>query len=286
MALPERKYYTLQKAGIELGCEVDDLIHYAAIGLLQLCVKFPENGFCCFILNEETGEEEEVSSPGLNILSEYDFECESNVATAFDYVQGVYLSDYIRVVESFNKKTDRKVDHKLEGFLALKQRDVYENEIELLISEDAVISVFEFEVPRSKVFEKTEGYILMGFEVRDYESVDLKLTDLLITKDEIELLKSGGKKLETNTGINGIYNYEESFNQEEIIEHKVNANKIGDFISVLIRSVPELGDKVMRTSVHDRHKRIVDFFDKKHAKGEFIDVAPPSSATLEKYFKI
>nr|DAL11682.1 MAG TPA_asm: hypothetical protein [Caudoviricetes sp.] len=39
-------------------------------------------------------------------------------------------------------------------------------------------------------------------------------------------------------------------------------------------------------SVHDRHKRIVDFFDKKHAKGEFIDVAPPSSATLEKYFKI
>lgn len=32
MALPERKYYTLQKAGIELGCEVDDLIHYAAIG--------------------------------------------------------------------------------------------------------------------------------------------------------------------------------------------------------------------------------------------------------------
>ncbi|WP_224357641.1 hypothetical protein, partial [Klebsiella michiganensis] len=155
-----------------------------------------------------------------------------------------------------------------------------------LISEDAVISVFEFEVPRSKVFEKTEGYILMGFEVRDYESVDLKLTDLLITKDEIELLKSGGKKLETNTGINGVYNYEESFNQEEIIEHKVNANKIGDFISVLIRSVPELGDKVMRTSVHDRHKRIVDFFDKKHAKGEFIDVAPPSSATLEKYFKI
>jgi hypothetical protein len=42
MALP-REYYTLQQAAKKSGCEVEDLLHYAAIGVLQLCVHYEES---------------------------------------------------------------------------------------------------------------------------------------------------------------------------------------------------------------------------------------------------
>ncbi len=43
MALPKREYYTLQQAAKKSGCEVEDLLHYAAIGVLQLCVHYEES---------------------------------------------------------------------------------------------------------------------------------------------------------------------------------------------------------------------------------------------------
>lgn len=39
MKLPNRLYYSLDKAAKELNCDVSDLIHYAANGYINLCVK-------------------------------------------------------------------------------------------------------------------------------------------------------------------------------------------------------------------------------------------------------
>ena len=39
--LPQRLYYSLPDAAKELGCEVRDLIHYAAIQALQLSIYIP-----------------------------------------------------------------------------------------------------------------------------------------------------------------------------------------------------------------------------------------------------
>ncbi|MEA0415074.1 hypothetical protein P2R14_19425 [Escherichia coli] len=41
MKLPAHKYYSLDKAAKLAGCEVSDLIHYAAIGVLEICIKIP-----------------------------------------------------------------------------------------------------------------------------------------------------------------------------------------------------------------------------------------------------
>lgn len=38
MKLPERKYYSINDAAIKLGCSVNDILHYASVGLLNLCV--------------------------------------------------------------------------------------------------------------------------------------------------------------------------------------------------------------------------------------------------------
>ena len=46
MALPERQYYTLEKAVKMLKCDVEDLIHHAANGELEICVRI--NKQVCF----------------------------------------------------------------------------------------------------------------------------------------------------------------------------------------------------------------------------------------------
>ncbi|MBT0727431.1 hypothetical protein HGT73_08525 [Rosenbergiella australiborealis] len=56
MALPEHKYYTLKQAAKKANCEIEDLIHFAAIGKLQLCIKTPDLDFS-FTTPEGEGDE-------------------------------------------------------------------------------------------------------------------------------------------------------------------------------------------------------------------------------------
>lgn len=44
MSLPQRLYYPLDKAAKELGCDVSDLIHFAANGDINICVKVHDSG--------------------------------------------------------------------------------------------------------------------------------------------------------------------------------------------------------------------------------------------------
>ena len=39
MTLPKRLYFTLDKAAVELGCDIADIIHFAANGYVNLCIK-------------------------------------------------------------------------------------------------------------------------------------------------------------------------------------------------------------------------------------------------------
>lgn len=205
---------------------------------------------------------------------------------AVHYLGGSYISDYIRVIEFFKTNGSGKVDHKLDGLLAIKQSDIYENEMDIINNKSESIYVFGFEVPRSKKFKQSDNYTLSGFETLEFEPVMININEMIITNEEIELLKSGGKQLESSTGINGAYVKMEDISEPVPMNYNVNRNKLGDLIEALIRSVPELGDRVINTSVNDRYNRIKNFFEEKHSEGLLIGIEPPSSATLERYFKI
>ncbi|MCV7760768.1 hypothetical protein OCJ35_22035 [Pluralibacter gergoviae] len=297
MALPQHKYFTLEQAAVKVGCTYEDLIHFASIGMLQLCIKFPYYGFSTWEEDETSGDTEEVSHPGIQIMSSFDFdeyfknrsaedEKHDENPNAVHYLGGSYISDYIRVIEFFKTNGSGKVDHKLDGLLAIKQSDIYENEMDIINNKSESIYVFGFEVPRSKKFKQSDNYTLSGFETLEFEPVMININEMIITNEEIELLKSGGKQLESSTGINGAYVKMEDISEPVPMNYNVNRNKLGDLIEALIRSVPELGDRVINTSVNDRYNRIKNFFEEKHSEGLLIGIEPPSSATLERYFKI
>ncbi|ECX4751537.1 hypothetical protein F6B59_24325, partial [Salmonella enterica] len=39
MSLPLREYYPIERAAELLGCTIDDLVHWAEVGSIQLCIK-------------------------------------------------------------------------------------------------------------------------------------------------------------------------------------------------------------------------------------------------------
>ena len=56
MKLPTHKYYSLEKAASLAGCEVSDLIHFAAIGVLEICMKIPQIELFCNYPKDEGAE--------------------------------------------------------------------------------------------------------------------------------------------------------------------------------------------------------------------------------------
>lgn len=66
----------------------------------------------------------------------------------------------------------------------------------------------------------------------------------------------------------------------------VNTNKVGEFLEMLIRCVPELGDDVMNATANKRHSILSAFLEKQQKEGKFNNMKMPSSPTIEKYFKI
>lgn len=66
----------------------------------------------------------------------------------------------------------------------------------------------------------------------------------------------------------------------------VNTNKLGDFLGMLIRCIPELGEGVMTANANKRHDILSKFLEVKQQEGKFTDMKMPSSPTIEKYFQI
>ena len=74
--------------------------------------------------------------------------------------------------------------------------------------------------------------------------------------------------------------------EQKQIAPTVNSNKVGEFIEMLIRCVPELGEDVITANPNKRYEILIKFLEDKKREGKLAGMSMPSSATIEKYFKI
>ncbi|QTL39841.1 hypothetical protein HGO23_19215 [Xenorhabdus budapestensis] len=205
MVLPKRKYYTLEKAIKVIGGSVDfsDLIHFASIGLLQLCVKAPDIGFYLFkddevieitiesnsslFLEQSTINEskEEINE----VITEY-----GDLPSRSDYIHDKlfhYRSDYLRITESFDILRDQKKVDNLDGLIAIPYHFIASDELDIIneIADDFLID--SFDIPRCDDFKKSHRYEPDDYYLSDWFSVKVK--DLLITDYELDILLNGGR---------------------------------------------------------------------------------------------
>lgn len=262
MALPKRKYYSLEKAAKELECDVDDLLHYASLGILQICVYIEINedeGFSeCFIDSDVDDELLESLSSDVNptplrwatelnyivedarffLLSRRDDDCDSKINSA----GGFFALNHTELsTPKFEK------DRKIEVFYLGHLREHYH-----------IVSGNQFG-------GSTPGYepgSILFYKPRKFE-----IHDFCITLPELELLKKGGENL-----LHSAFGYNHR-SSELIGRKKENFSK---HKASLIRSLTELAfvkdggiSKLSMESIADQLQR--KFMD---AEIDYDDLSP------------
>ncbi|QUG53859.1 hypothetical protein KDU74_09400 [Enterobacter cloacae] len=188
MALPKREYYTLQQAAKKSGCEVEDLLHYAAIGVLQLCVHYEESkksdSACYFyaslsddLLDELNDNPEGFTmhySSKYNLISmdsnAYFFTAEDDQPCWADNVKGWFAIPHTELT--------------LPAFENSKKAEI-----------------FQLIHPRNNLNKNTEGwgFSTEGFDVSGpcfYEAKTFSSDDFVIMADELDILINGGMKID------------------------------------------------------------------------------------------
>ncbi|AKF36512.1 TPA: hypothetical protein PXS10_002131 [Yersinia enterocolitica] len=89
ISLPEKKYFPLNRVEREIGiaCDVEDLIHFAAIGEVELCVKINWQRYF---------DPDSIATDDIRIFSRYDYEKARKALTETDYTGHPELS-YLEV---------------------------------------------------------------------------------------------------------------------------------------------------------------------------------------------
>ncbi|QRN39599.1 hypothetical protein [Pectobacterium carotovorum] len=187
MGLPKREYYTLQQAAKKSGCEVEDLLHYAAIGVLQLCVYYEDNkkadSDCYFYatLSDDLIDELNDNPEGFimhyssryNLVSmdsnAYFFTAENSQPCWADHAKGWFAIPYTELT--------------LPAFENSKKTDV-----------------FQLIQPRNNPNKNTDewGFSTKGFDVSGpcfYEARTFTSDDFVIMESELNILMNGGMKI-------------------------------------------------------------------------------------------
>jgi len=220
--LPAHKYYSLEKAASLAGCEVSDLIHFAAIGVLEICMKAPEiEMFFSYSKNEEAEpvllkvESNSVLAINEVTLSEEmaaDFanyraniqgskKAEDGVDNLEDFQRWLrfsYRSDYFSITERYNVRKREKEVERWSGFLAIPSIFIEHDERELTEWDDWEVSVCEFNVPRCKEWSSTPEYEVCDFYTDGWYEISRK--NMYITAYEYDLLINGGEHLYDESG--------------------------------------------------------------------------------------
>lgn len=229
MALPKHKYYTLKQAAKKAGCEVEDLIHFAAIGMLQLCIKAPDlshtrrdednqrSGSIFVKFESESSlrideaallrdnpyptEAPNISDmAGIEMVNdtieshedEYDDEDEDegDYPLARFWVRFRYNSEFFSCVESYELYTRTKKIEKWNGLLAIPKEEISIAESVYERDVSTIMYIDNFLRPRCDSEFFDETFVPRDFYSDEW--VDIDLNKAVITHYELGLLLSGG----------------------------------------------------------------------------------------------
>ncbi|QLY50303.1 hypothetical protein HV186_00455 [Citrobacter freundii] len=291
--IPALEYCTLPRAAELLGCKVSDILHLSSIGAIHLSVML--NRF-----------EASVLIHGLKNINDRDDELfdelmKRNVIDSTGMLidaDGNLSRVFLEYTENDGRKSlivDRDAEIRknlliasISGLWGFKSHFGWEEDMEKFGVAEINTLGLVFYPADTYFFQSSIRAYLQGEKIPDeitYQSLaEITPSDIYVTKKQLELMHGAiGNEL-PNFINQGVERSDFPDLMEKPIE--VNTNKIGEFLDILIRSVPELGDDVMEATAHKRHGILSAFLEKKQKEGRFLDVKMPASATIEKYFKI
>ena len=301
--IPPMEYFTLDRAASILQCDTDDLLHYGVIGAIPLCVMM--RYFCSAL----------VFVGGKDIQDPIEFYNEHKVNLSFLFRDSNYVSHFNSTLTEHDAyKTDS-------GFILFRGLAnglwcLGHSEIESLLysKKTRVIDTTIFRPFGWDTFREKTGlscHIIsdryfnqswlptlnrqlaesIGFQLSESRkpaiNETLTTSDLFIARDTILELKGAIDRGEPmKSMINGGVTIPPEPGEQKQIASTVNSNKVGEFIEMLIRCVPELGEDVITANPNKRHEILIKFLEDKQREGKLAGMVMPSSATIEKYFKI
>ncbi|MDS1617170.1 hypothetical protein [Escherichia coli] len=201
MALPERAYYSLKKAAEKInddcGCNLDvqDILHYGAIGELELCVFI--SGDSSEYQEETLAERAEVSSgfvdyAGFRVSSFMDFaklaDDEIYRGDDGDMVFRSYICDYFDFRQSFCFSTQEEISFSFEGVFAIGTHNLRKCELHYMKGNEVLVEANLFFVANGII---DENEIFYPLEIRFPVVLSFGVNELLIT--DVELNRFKGK---------------------------------------------------------------------------------------------
>lgn len=217
MALPTRLYYPLDLAAKEIKCDINELLHFASIGVLEICIAAPEppDGW-----DDDDELDNNPFEPRLYVNKLKLNKTKSIMKLNYEAIN-------TKISASYNFKTRSYAHLDISGLIAIpylymKNFDCFGND---------TITVNHFNLPRTETkIEISENLIIKKISTDDYK---VNIKSFIISSEEVALLKNGGKHLENIQFPIEINN--ETLLTQEKPERKVNEKKQALFIKGLIR---------------------------------------------------
>ncbi|WOO48776.1 hypothetical protein R2S03_15040 [Hafnia alvei] len=285
MALPERHYYPLAIAAKKLKCDVDDLLHYAGIGLLELCILAPKSE--CSVEELENNDElvKKCFSPSINYIDKSipnedkkKDEDEDEDEDEDDYdkmISVIYKTVNTKLLTRYGPKSNKIGRTTITGLLAIPFFDVKNIDC----SDKDFIQPNYLYLPRTK----TKFTITENIEINNiYLNNELTICQeqFLITAEELTLLNKGGELIEDKRPLKAKHaDNSEYFNKSPKAESKKSENLKSEFIKNLL--LVKYGDKVAenpRPFLENTHSAIRRDFEEK-------GLIPPSGVTVSEWLK-
>ncbi|MDH0384376.1 hypothetical protein [Citrobacter freundii] len=301
--IPPMEYFKLDRAASILQCDTDDLLHYGVIGAIPLCIMM--RGFSSTL----------AFIGGKDIQDPIDFYHEHKGNSSFLFRENNYISEFNSTLTEYDVyKTDggfilfRGLAHglwclghgEIESLLYSKRARVIDTTIFRPFGWDTfrektglschIISDRYFNQSWLPTLNRQSAESI-GFQLSESRkpaiNETLTTSDLFIARGTILELKGAIDRGEPmKSMINGGVTIPPEPGEQKQIASTVNSNKVGEFIEMLIRCVPELGEDVITANPNKRHEILIKFLEDKQGEGKFTGMVMPSSATIEKYFKI
>ncbi|MFS8062201.1 hypothetical protein UEF14_24100 [Klebsiella michiganensis] len=293
--IPALEYCTLPRASELLDCKMCDLLHLSSVGAIRLGI----------LLNE--------FEASVWIGDAIDIKPEIFVSHAGDIVGGKidslgrftsnvhplsrvrFETQYDNEFSTYNFVRDEKAEIRhnlwlanLTGLWYFQSHYEWETSMINRGAADVTKLGLVFYPADTQLSQTSIKAYLRGekipYEIRYDVITELTPNDIYISRKQLEVIyDSIGKELPNYIN----YGVERPLGSEaRSMGIEINSNKMGEFLEMLIRSIPELGDEVMQASANKRYSILNAFLESKQAQGKFLDMKLPASATIEKYFKI